>query len=77
MSLAFEQRELEGIMVVALKRQLVFGQDDIALRDMLTAFGQSGKISEVDQIVSSGLDRAIKHFDILEYIQQQEGCGAK
>jgi len=136
MSLAIEQRDLEGIVVLDLKGQLTIGDGDIALRDRLTLLGHSGKyrvvldLSGVDYIDSSGLgtlvfaltrmvkhhgrlalsnvnqahlklflltklalafeffhddhdavnsfypDRAIQHFDILEFVEQQEAMAA-
>jgi len=44
-SLHIEQRESEGIVILDLEGQLIFGQGDLELRDKLACLHQSGKVN--------------------------------
>lgn len=61
LSLHIEQRESESVTILDLKGQLIFGQGDLALREILGRLYQSGKVNiilnlkHVDGIDSSGL----------------------
>jgi anti-sigma B factor antagonist len=61
LSLHFEQRESESVVILDLRGQLDFGQGDLELRERLGGLYQSGKVNiildlkHVDRIDSTGL----------------------